>query len=338
MAVTRSFDKPFELVDYTQEINLIPNTWGLINELGIFRPESVSQHNITFESTNGTLGIITDQVRGARNLMNRDDTRTLRSYPVPHFPLDDAVKPEDIQGKRAYGSANAAETEAAVIARKLQRIRMNHAVTLETARAYALTNGAIYAPNGTVAGNYYTDFGVTRKEVDYVLGTSTTNLVAKIEEVIAHIQDNILNGEVVSNITFLCSPEFFSKLIDHASIKEAYKYYTSTQEPLRNRLGSGLYRRFVHSGVEFLEYRGSYNGNRLIPAGDAYALPVGTVDTFISYFSPANKFQFVNTLGEQAYAFTYRGLTDEEITIQTESNFLNLVRRPQCVVRCFSAN
>lgn len=338
MATIRSFEKPFELVDYTQELISVPNTWGLINELGIFRSESVSQHSITVESTAGTLALVTDQVRGARNTMNSDDTRSLRSFPIPHFPLDDAVTPQDIQGKRAYGNADAAETEAAVIARKLARIRMNHAVTMEAARAYAITVGAIYAPNGTVAGNYYTDFGVTRKEVDMVLGTGTTDLTAKFEEVIAHIQDNILTGEVVSEIVALCSPEFFTKLINHATVKEAYKYYTSTQEPLRNRLGSGLYRRFVHGGITFIEYRGSYNGTRLIPVGDAYFMPAGTVDMFISYFSPANKFSHVNTLGEEAYAFTYRGATDEQINIQTEHNALHLVRRPQAIVRGFSSN
>jgi hypothetical protein len=335
---TRSFEKPFELVDYTQELLLVPNSWGLLNELGIFSEEGVSQHSVTVESSEGTLGLITDKVRGERNNVNKSDTRKLRSFPIPHFPLDDAVKPEDIQGRRAYGSPDQAETEAAVIARKLERIRMNHAVTLEAARAYAITTGAIYAPNGTVSGSFYTDFGITRKSIDFVLGTSTTDLTAKSEEGIAHIQDNIQSGEVVSNIIVICSPAFFGKLINHPTIKEAYKYYSSTQEPLRTRLGSGVYRRFVHSGIEYIEYRGSYNGTALIPAGEAYMLPQGTSDMFKTYFSPANKFQFVNTIGEQAYVFTYRNPTDSEITVQSESNFLNLVRRPQAVVQLTTSN
>lgn len=338
MATIRSFERPFELTDYTQELISVPNTWGLINELAIFRSEPVAQHSITVESNAGTLALITDQVRGGRNTMNSDDTRTLRSFPIPHFPLDDAVTPQDVQGRRAYGSADAAETEAAVIARKLSRIRMNHAVTMEAARAFAITTGAIYAPNGTVAANYYTDFGVTRRNVDMTFATGTTDLNARFEEVIAHIQDNILTGEVVSDVVALCSPEFFTRLIGHARVQEAYKFYSSTQEPLRNRLGSGLYRRFVYSGITFIEYRGSYNGARLIPVGEAYFMPTGTVDMFISYFSPANKFSHVNTLGEEAYAFTYRGTTDEHIAIQTEHNALHLVRRPQAVVRGFSSN
>lgn len=338
MAITRSFSNAFDVVDYTQELLLIPNQWGLINELGIFREESVAQHTVTVESRNGTLGLITDQVRGARNLVGKDDTRTLRSFAIPHFPLDDAIKPEDVIGKRAFGSADQAETEAAVIARKLERIRMNHAVTLEAARANTITTGTVYAPNGTVAGNFYTDFGVTRKEIDLALGTSTSDVLGKSEEGIASIQDGIQSGEVVGGMVALCSPTFFAKLISHATIKEAYKYYSSTQEVLRNRLGSGLYRRFQYGGIEFIEYRGSYNGQALIPAGDAYLLPTGTQDTFVSYFSCANKFAYLNTLGEQAYVFTYRSPNDSEITIESESNHLHLLRRPQAVVRLYTSN
>ena len=264
MAIARSFTNDFKLTDLTQDLLLIPNTWGLINELGIFSDESVSQHSVTVESTSGTLGLITDRVRGERTNVSRDETRVLRSFPLPWFPLDDSVKPEDIQGIRAYGTSEAAETEAAVIARKLERIRRNHAVTLEFARAQAITQGTIYAPNGTVAGNYYSEFGVVRKEIDFTLSVATTNVLGKSEEGIAHIQDNIMSGETVSEIIVLCSPEFFAKLIDHASVKEAYKYYTSTQEPLRNRLGTGIYRKFLHGNVLYIDYRGSYNGQRLI--------------------------------------------------------------------------
>jgi len=335
---TRSFEKPFELVDYTEELLLVPNKWGLINELGLFGEEGVAQHSVTVESSEGTLGLVTDKIRGERNNVAKNDTRALRSFAIPHFPMDDAVKPEDVQGKRAYGSADQAETEAAVIARKLERIRMNHSVTLEAARAYAITTGAIYAPNGTVADNYYTSFGITRKETDYVLGTSTTDLGSKIEEVIAHTQDNILSGEVVTSVTTLCSPEFFTKLINHASIKDSYKYYVSTQEPLRNRLGTGVVRRFSHQGMDFVEYRGSVNGTRYIPAGEAYSVPMGTQDTFVSYFSPANKLSLANSLGEEMYVFQYRDPKDEGLSLDSECNMLHLVRRPAAVTRLFSSN
>ena len=339
MPITRSYANAFEIVDYTQDLVSIPNQWNLVNQLGIFSNEGVSQHTITFETSNGTIGMISDQVRGARAQMNQDENRALRSFAVPHFPMDDAVKPQDIQGKRAFGSTDAAETEAAVIARKMLRIRRSYAALLETSRVYALTTGGIYAPNGTVVGNMYTEFSVTRKEVDFVLGTSTTEQTAKIEEAIAHSQDQIMSGESLTGFIALCSPQFFAKLIAHATVKEAYKYYASTQSPLRERLGTGVERTFVHGGVTFIEYRGTNPaGAQYITSGDAVLLPTGTSDTFKTYFGPGNKFEYINTIGEEVYMNVYRDMKGSEITIETESNMLSMIRRPQCVARLFSSN
>ena len=333
----RDYADPFKVIDQTEAIISIPNQWGLINELGLFQQEGVTQHTVSVESQNGTLALIGDTKRGTRNQVNKDDVRAIRTFAIPNFSVDDAVFPEDVQGQRAYGSDNPDTTDA-VIARKLARLAQNHAATLEYARALAICTGSVYSPNGTVAAqNAYTEFGVVRKEIDFVFGTATTDMIAKTEESAAHIQDNIQTGDVVNRMVALCSPGFFGKLISHASVKEAYKYYASTQEPLRNRLGSGLYRRFEFGGVEYIEYRGNYAGNALITANEAFMLPVGVSDMFKTFNSPANKFGSVNAVGESMYAFTYYDMRDEKIVIQTEQNLLNLVTRPQGVTRLYSS-
>lgn len=341
MAIARSYSNPFELMDYTQELLVVPNMYGKLQQLGIFDVEGVSQHNVTFEEINQSLGLIGDRPRGERNNVSKDYTRKIRSYYVPHFPLDDSIKPEDIQGKSAYGGAATGEAERLelVRARKLERIRRSHAQTLEVARVKTLTTGDIYAPNGTVAGNFYTDFGVTRKSVDFVLGTSTTEVLLKNEEVVAHIQDNLFTGDVVTEVIVLASPQFFDKYITQAGVKEAYKYYQSSQEPLRNRLGTGLDREFVHGGIRLMEYRGfAPDGTQFIPSGKAYALPRGTTDVFKTYFSPANRFDFTNTIGQEAYVFERRNESNTEIVLESETNFINMIRRPQVVVECTTSN
>lgn len=339
MSNIRSFANPFEIVDRTNDINLVPNTWGLLNELGLFTEESVAQNTITFESTSGTIAVIPDQIRGSRNNVNKDDNRIIKAFSLTHHPLDDYVTPQDVAGKRAYGSDNV-ETKDAVLARKLARIRQNQAITLEAARWSTLTTGQQFNPNGTIGSlSFYTDFNVTRKEIDFVLGTAGTEVPEKSEEGIAHIQDNLLSGEVATEFVAFCSPVFFAKLIKQAGVKEAYKYYASVQEPLRNRLGGGgVYRSFVHSNVRYIEVRGSYNGSAFIPSGDAYMVPMGTQDTFKTFFGPANKFELVNTLGEKVYAWTYSDAKGEKIEIQSESNFLNLLAKPQAIVRLYSSN
>lgn len=339
MAIVRSYQNGFELQDRTEDLLIIPNNWGLTQQLGIFDAEGVAEHTVLIEEITQSGAKILDRVRGERATVGKDYPRKMHAFPVPHFPFDDYIMPQDVQGKRAYGSESA-ETLAAVRARKMERIRRAHAWTLEVGRMQALTAGTVYAPNGTVSIDWYSSFGITRKEVDFDLDTSTTEVLGKIEEVVAHIQDNLTSGEMASEFVGICSPDFFSKLIKHPTVKTAYQYYASTQEPLRNRLtAAGMdarYREFIYGGIRFIEYRGSYEGTALVPANDAYFLPVGTMDTFKTYFGPANKFEIVNTIGEEVYMFEYASMKGDKIEIETETNFLNVLRRPAAVVRGYT--
>lgn len=334
MTIIRSYSNGFEVVDRTQDLLLIPNQWGLINSLGVFGAgEGVATTTVTIEEQDQSLGLISDQVRGTRANANQDYNRKIHAIPVPHYPLDDYITPEDIQGKRAYGS-DGPEALTMVRARKLERIRRSHAATLEYARAVALTTGTVYAPNGTVAINYYTEFGFTQQSFTWTFSSSTFDLIGEGEQIIAYIQDNLQAGEIVSEIVGLCATEWFAALISHPKVSTAYQYFASTQLPLRNRLVGPQQniREFVFGGIRYIEYRAKFNGQRLIPASTAVFFPTDTADAFATYYAPANKFDLVNTIGVEAYVFEFADMKGSKIDIETESNFLNVLRRPQAVV------
>ena len=340
MAIVRSFgaNGQFQLTDWTEELNIIPNSWGTIGQLGIFQEESVAEHSVTFEKITKDGALIVDRVRGDRSNVSKDYAREVHSFVVPHFPLSDYISPNDIQGKRAYGNANEAETLAAVRARKMERIMRDHSWTLEAARAQALTACTVYAPNSTVSMNWLTEFGKSQTTVDFAFSTATTDVLGQVEKTIAAIQDN--GGNIsLSGVVFLCSPTWFAALISHATVKTAYQYYSSNQSPLRDRLANtgaavdslAMHRTFVFSGATFIEMRDTFNGSQLIPTNTAVAVPTGT-DYFRTYFSPANRFFTVNTLGEKVYMFETPSLDGTEIRIDTESNFVNMLARPELVI------
>ncbi len=335
--IVRSFSNGFEVADWTEEVNVIPNAWGTIGSMGLFSPEPVAEHVVVFEEITKDGALIVDRVRGDRATVGKDASRKLHTFAVPHFPYDDYISPQDVQGKRAYGAAAGVESLEAVRTRKLERIRQNHAWTLEAARAQAICAGTVYAPNGTVTQNWNTEFGVTRLSVDFVFGTPTTEIIEKIETGIAQIADNAFGAQFTGTVV-LCSPGFFGKLIKHANVKAAYTYYSSTQEVNRARLGAGNggQRTFVHGGTTFIEMRDSYNGTPLITANEAFMIPTGTTDVFKTYFSPANRFGLVNTLGEQVYVFETQDVKGTKIEIESESNFVNALLRPAMVVRFHS--
>lgn len=337
MPIVRSYSNAFEVVDYTQEIQNIPQVRTLITDSGLFQEDFLSTHTVTFEEVNGSLGLVGDVPRGAKPQANKDDVRKVRSYPMARFAMTDAILPQDIQGKRAYGSTDAAETEAAVLMRKMERAMRNYAATIEAARFSTLTTGAIYAPNGTIAGNFFTDFGVTQKVVDFDLDVGTSDPVAKVEEVIAYLQDTVSDTDMVSGVIGYCSPEFFAAFIAHAKVQAAYTYYSATegQSILRNRAGNdfSLNRRFTYAGVTLIEVRNIFAGQRAIPANEAVFVPLGTQDAFVTAYGPMERLDFVNTMAERIYALSYRDPKGLSVDLDFESNFINILKKPGLVVK-----
>jgi len=334
--IVRSFGNNFSVDDWTQEISTIQNQWGTIGQLGLFEEVPVAEHTVAFESRQENGGVIIDRVRGDRNNVSKGAAKQIHTFAVPHFPLDDQILPQDIQGKRAYGTAADVDTLANKRVEKMLYLRKAHARTLEVARAQAIVAGTAYAPSGTITQNWNSEFSVTRTVVPFILGTAGTEVAAKIEAVIAAIQDNA-GMTSLTGIVGLCSPGFFAGLISHATIKQAYQYYASTQEPLRQRQAPGgsvtaLHREFNFMGVRFIEMRDSFNGTPLITANEAFFVPTGT-DSFKTFFSPANKFSLVNTLGEQVYLFEQPSTNGSSIVLESESNHISALLRPELVVR-----
>ena len=96
-------------------------------------------------------------------------------------------------------------------------------------------------------------------------------------------------------------------------------------------------RMFEFGGVTFQEIRDSYNGTKIVTASEGVAVPVGS-NMFRTYFSPAERFGLVNTTGEKLYAFQQANQNATQITIETESNHISALLRPQAVIRCYSSN
>lgn len=332
----RSFGSQFEVSDWTQEITTIQNQWGTIGQMGLFREEPVATHVVSFEATQENGGVIIDRVRGDRNSVSKGQPKQIHQFSIPHFPLSDAILPQDIQGKRAYGSATEADTLANKRTEKMNYIRRAHARTLEIARAQAIVSGTVYAPSGTVVQNWNTEFGITRTTVAFTFSNTTQLIQAKIEAIIAAVQDNAGMTDF-TGIVGLCSPGFFAALIAHASVQTAYTYYASTQDLLRSRQAAGgsataMHRTFDFGGVHFVEMRDSFNGTPLITANEAFFVPTGT-DAFATYFGPANRFGMVNTLGEQVYLFENAATDGTAIELNSESNHVSALLRPELVIR-----
>lgn len=333
----------FSSTSLTQAINIVPNDYGRVRELGLFANEPITTTTVVVQYENGTLNLLPTRERGAPSSLGMPDKRGARPFSCFHIPHDDFVRADDVQNILARTASDGVlDAVQSLVNRKQAKMRRKHAITLEHMRMGAL-RGEILDNDGSSLLNLFTQFGVTQKSIDFVLGTTTTDVNAKTDELTAYMEDN-LQGETMTGVHVLASPEWFAKYTGHTKITDAFKYYDGRFNVVR----TDVRKRFEWRGVTFEEYRGSaqylqedgtYGTRRFIPAGEAIAFPLGTSDTFTTYWAPADFIDTVNTFGEEIYV---RQAVDPEfqrwVKLHSQSNPLPLVKRPSLLVKLTTSN
>ena len=328
----------YSLAEMTQAINILPNLYTRLGQIGLFRFEGVTQRSIVIEQFEGILSLLPSVPLGAPATVGTREGRSMRSFALPWIPHDDVILPADIQGMPAIGVSDAADPLVSVMNRKLTLMRRKHAQTREYMEMNAL-RGIVKDGAGTTLYNYFTEFGLQQISVDFVFGTAGTNVQSKVRTVLRGIEDNLL-GETMTSARALVSSEFFDKLIAHPKTEDAYKFYSATGgQPLRD----DMRRNFPFAGILFEEYNGSVtlshgSSERLIPAGEGIAFPLGTFDTFTTYGGPANLLEAANTVGLPLYARQHLDEMGRWIDLMTEASVLPVNKRPRLAIRLHSSN
>ena len=353
MAIVLDRNNPGKVVDRTESLIVIPNTVGITNALGLFTNDYRSQKNIEITRSTRKSHILEDRNWDERNqtIAGREQDSLLLK--IPHFPADDSITPNDIDGIVQAGSlAEFAELEtvASVRADKMIDLREAHALTLEAARMQMITSGVVYSPRGTVVTNFYTEFGVTRTEID-VDFAGAVDPRAILNTAKKAVRNGLRDGQAgtVRAFVCLCSDSFYMALQQNAFVTDAFKYVDQSQGTsiLLGQGGAavaGLDARFEQMtvfGITFINVgAGGYENAAgtfvpFVTEGDAYLLPVGVRDLFKTYYAPAMRFSSVNRPSQGSYWFEYLNEKNDNIEIMTEQNFMNALLNPAAVVRLY---
>jgi hypothetical protein len=321
----------YSLAEMTEAINILPNLYTRLGELGLFEFEGVTQRSVIIEQYEGVLSLLPTVPWGSPATVGTREGRSMRSFAIPHIPHDDAITAADLQGVPALGS-DQPDLLATVMNRKLTLMRRKHAATREYMEVNAL-RGIVKDGAGTTLYNYFTEFGLVQQSADFKLGTSTTDIQAVCRSVTAMIEDE-LQGETMTSVHALCSQGFMDKLLAHKTVREAYQFYQSGLQPLREN----VVRRFPFMGIMFEEYRGSvtkHGGSTepLIPANEGIAFPMGTMDTFKTYGAPADLLETANSIGLPMYARQLLEPKGRWIDLMTQANILPLNKRPRLCIK-----
>jgi hypothetical protein len=322
------FKDGYSMVEMTQSINILPNMYGRTNELGLFKFKGLTNAAAMIEMRDGVLTLVPTTPWGGPAPKNVSGKRRVKTFTVPHMPLEDSVAAADVIGVRAFGTDSVLETIDGKVTDKLQEMKNKFDITMEWRRMGALKGIVLDADGTTVIENYFDAFGVTQKVIDFALDVDATDVRGKTLDVARWIEDHLL-GEIMQRVHVLASPEYYDLFVKHPNVEKAFAGYSEAAQ----RLGGDMRKGFTFGAITIEEYRGQVGATRFIDAGEAIAFPVGTQDTFTNYGAPADFAETVNTTAVQFYARQQNKDFNRGVDIHAQTNVLPLCSRPAVLVK-----
>jgi hypothetical protein len=313
----------FSLMSLTAAINAQAYTPAVLADSGLFQEEGVTTLDVSIESDGKTVGLVAVQPRNAPPQVVVGDKRAIRSFRVPHLPERGHIMADEVQGIRAFGSENVSQSINAIRDERLLKMRRQIDYTIESHRLAALM-GNYYDAAGNVT-SLFTEFGVSQQTVAMALPTSTTPVRTKCQQIINAIETT-LDGIPFSGIDVYCGATFWTSLIEHSALKQTVLNWNAAADlraDPRNPISFG--------GLRFIRYRGTTAVK--IADTEAYAVPTGVSDLFITRFAPANYVETVNTKGIPYYAKVEPMEMNKGVNIEAQSNPLNLCTRPAAIIK-----
>lgn len=349
MAVTRDISNANKMTEWTEEINAIENQYGFVRSQNLFNTVGTSQKAVLFDKNTHNITLLPQSSRGDRRpTVGKDRKVETYALPLSYFKHEDTITPEDIAGIRAPSSTgDTPETLNRVRAKKLTDMRLVMDQTDEYLQLQAM-KGIMKTPDGAVVANMFSEFGITQSEVDFTLGTASTEIDTLISQIKRQIAKEVKTGGAISGVDFFVDPEFFDKLISHPKFREVYNMYLNAGNQ-RNRDDLARYEQWgvmdyvEHRGVRFISYDAEFNlpnGNieTAFEASSGIAIARGVRDLFRGYNGNANKLSTANEVGQPMYAYEYADPKDEFIDLEAEMSKLYFCTKPQSIIKVISSD
>jgi hypothetical protein len=337
-------DDAFSLVALTETMNLLPYVPKRVGQMGLFETKNPRAHVIFLERRGDIISLIESKPRGSGETTKKATRqRDLRPFMIPHLPLDDAVKADDVSGIREFGTEDQLEIASAAVNDKLQGLRNDHEATHEYHRVGAI-KGVILDADAAASEllDLFDAFDITQETFSFALTEDENAIKRTCVDIISYMEDR-LQATTYDHIHALVGNEFFQDLVNAPGVSEAYAAQLASNPGPRwllEQQGTGTAGRgtsqVTFGDITFENYRGKIGDRAFIEPTHAHFFPVGVPGLFQQHFGPANTMSDVNTAGKDIYVMQEPMKWDEGIELHSESNPLMICKRPSLLVKGFA--
>lgn len=340
----------FSMQSLTGAFNRVPYQPGLLGSIpGLIDDAPVRTEIISIEERNGVLSIIPTTQRGAPLPQRTRELRNIRHFNTVRVAKQDRIHAHEIQSIRAFGS----ETELMQVQAEVLRrydgptgLRRDLEVTWENMRL-GMIQGIVLDADGTTINNWFTEWSISQpSEVDFVLGTATTDVRGKCSQVVRAMAKaaggSWIEGQ--TQVHALAGDTFYDKFVAHAMVRDTFLNWSAATD-LRQGMA---YSAFTFGGITWHNYRGADNydsgaseGIEMLGVAPTKAkfFPVNAPGVFKRALSPAETFDYVNTLGLPQYGMI---VPDRDrnmwVDIEVYSYPLFICTRPGMLQRATTSN
>lgn len=322
-------DDAFGVASLTAAINNPPEGQAVPSLLDdLFEEEGITTTSVMIERDGDSLALVPSRERGAPGNVTTGSKRDMIPFSTMHLPTVGAIKADEVQGVRAFGSETEAETVENIVNKRIWKMRSRLEATLRYHRVGAVT-GKIYDADGTsVLLDLYNRFGISQQTVNFALGTTTTDLQQKIRDAKRKSEDVIGGSGIITGWLGICGRGFYDAYVGHENVKAAFDRWNDGQF-LRDDLRKG----FTFGEVVWKEFYGKVGNIQFIGTDDAYLIPIGVSELFITRFAPADYMETVNTLGLPFYAKQEIMRMNKGVELEAQTNPLNICTKPRAVIK-----
>ena len=319
----------FGVSTLTAAINHMPEGEAVptvVDALFLQGERGISTTTAWVERKGDSLQLVPSAERGAPGDPINKTSRDGQTFTAVHLPTRGGINADQVQNVRAFGSETETEVVERLVQDELDRMRRNLAATITYHRMGAI-KGLVLDADGSTLLDIYSAFGVAQQSQSMELdqaGTDVRGLIVKAKR----LSEKAVAGSMVNGFVALCGETFFDLLVNHGDTKEAFDRYMDG-EMLRNDPRSG----FPFGGVVWRELYGKVGNTEFIGTNDAYLIPLGVQDLFITRWAPADYMETVNTLGIPYYAKQELRRMGKGVDLEAQSNPINLCTRPRAVVK-----
>lgn len=290
----------FSAISMTAAIQEIETVPGLLGSLGLFTPNPIRTTDFLVEKRGQTLKVIPTTERGSPRTRRTIDRRNARNFSTVRLAESDRLMADDLQGIRAFGKETELEAVQTEIARRQMILNTDLSLTKERHMLSAI-NGILLDADDSEIYDFFDEFSLTQAgeiNFDWAAKTDVKGFVAQnVKRPIIRA----LGGRAAAGmeIIALCGDEFFDALQANAEYRATYLQ----TEAARSLLVDNVFEEVRAWGVRWINYRGTDDNSTVAIGTDKCKIfPRGVPNLFQAVYSPAEGFDFVNTLGLERYS------------------------------------